>query len=194
MTLRLDMLCHPSTSAMRASAFPGNEPLDAQARRKLAALPHPLRADHCLSSPALRALQTAEALGFAATVEPRLRDCDYGRWAGRSLDDVQAQEPQAVLDWLQDPMAAPHGGESVLALIERVASWLDSQAVRSGRVVAVTHAAVIRAAIIRAIDAEPRSFGRIDVAPLSLTRLSRAHGAWRLTSLGAIKVEPREEN
>jgi broad specificity phosphatase PhoE len=67
-------------------------------------------------SPALRASQTADALKLDATVEPMLRDCDYGRWTGRALDEVQAQEPEAVTEWLRNPMAAPHGGESVLAL------------------------------------------------------------------------------
>jgi broad specificity phosphatase PhoE len=65
-----------------------------------------------LRSPALRAAQTAEGLALEARAEPLLRDCDFGCWAGRSLAEVQAQAPEAVADWLANPHAAPHGGES----------------------------------------------------------------------------------
>ena len=30
-----------------------------------------------------------------------------GRWAGRTLDDVAAEEPAEVAGWLADPAAAP---------------------------------------------------------------------------------------
>jgi len=47
----------------------------------------------------------------------------------------------------------------------------------------VTHAAVIRAAIIHAIHATPESFWRIDVPPLSRTSLSASNAGWRLRAL-----------
>jgi broad specificity phosphatase PhoE len=55
---------------------------------------------------------------------------------------------------------------------------------------AVTHASVIRAAIVHAIGAELRSFWRIDVAPLSLARLNGGAGRWTLASLGPLSAEP----
>jgi broad specificity phosphatase PhoE len=190
MTTRLKLICHASTAALRTSAFPADEPLDVRGLQKLAGSPHRTHyADSYLTSPALRAVQTAESLNLAVTVEPTLRDCDYGRWTGRTLDEVQAEEPEAVAEWLRDPGAAPHGGESVLALIERVATWLDARKATPGKIVAVTHASVIRAAIVHAIEATPRSFWRIDVAPLSLTRLSAGNGRWTLASLGAMDAE-----
>jgi broad specificity phosphatase PhoE len=190
MTIRLRLICHASTSALRSSSFPADEPLDVQAPKKLAALGHDIRrADRYLTSPALRASQTAEALGLVATPDPMLRDCDYGRWTGLSLNEVQAQEPDAVAEWLGNPGAAPNGGESVLAVMERVAGWLDAQLASPGVTVAVTHASVIRAAIVHAIEAGPRSFWRVDVAPLSLTRLSGDNGRWTLVSLGTMKAD-----
>jgi broad specificity phosphatase PhoE len=189
MTTRLKLLCHASTAAVRTSAFPADEPLDVQGRQKLTAFPrHSLHGDRCFTSPAVRASQTAETLGLVATVEPALRDCDYGQWIGRSLEDVQAQNPEAVAEWLRNPEAAPHGGESIVALIARVSAWLDAQKQAPGTVVAVTHASVIRAAIVCALKAEPRSFWHIDVAPLSLTRLSH-HGRWTLASMSSGKAD-----
>jgi broad specificity phosphatase PhoE len=109
-------------------------------------------------------------------LDPALHDCDYGRWAGRRFDEVQASEPDAISSRLRDPAAAPHGGESI-TLIRRVADWLAEQAVDQ-RGIAVTHQAVIRAAIVHAIEAAPQSFWRTDIAPLSVTRLSSLHDRW----------------
>jgi broad specificity phosphatase PhoE len=188
-TTRLKLLCHASTSAIRNAAFPADEPLDPQGRRKLAAVPHRLRHGHrYLTSPALRAVQTAEGLGLDATIEAALRDCDYGKWTGLALDEVQAQDPDAVSEWFRNPEAAPHGGESVVALIGRVSSWLQAQKATPGTIVAVTHASVIRAAIVSALEAGPRSFGHIDIAPLSLTELSANNGRWTLVSMGSGKA------
>jgi hypothetical protein len=43
--------------------------------------------------------------------------------------------------------------------------------------------------MVHAIEAGPRSFWRIDVAPLSVTRLSANNGRWTLASLTPIDVE-----
>ncbi len=187
---RLRLLCHASTDAVRSSFFPADEPLDEHARTTLARCPHGLaHADRYLTSPALRARQTADALGLTATVDPLLRDCDYGRWAGRSLDDVLAGEPVAFSEWRRDAASAPHGGESLCRLIARAGAWLDGVAEAPGQVVAVTHAAFIRAVIVHAIDALPRSFWRIDVAPLSLTKLSSGKGHWTVASIGVMRTD-----
>ena len=121
-----------------------------------------------------------------AIVEPMLRECDYGRWSGRPFDEVQAQEPEAMAEWLRDPEAAPHGGESIVGLIGRVAAWLETQNGMRGKTVAVTHASVIRAAIVHAIETNPRSFWRIDVAPLSVTALSGNAARWTLSAIGPL--------
>jgi broad specificity phosphatase PhoE len=188
MTTRLKLLCHASTAAVRTSTFPADEPLDDHGRQRLAAFPNSLRhSDRCFTSPALRARQTAEALGLAATIEPALRDGDYGQWTGLSFEEVQTLEPQAMAEWIGNPAATPHGGESIAALIARVSKWLDAQSTAPGSVVAVTHASVIRAAIVCALKAEPRSFWHIDIAPLSLVRLSGHGGRWTLASISSGK-------
>ncbi len=193
MTTRLKLLCHASTSAVRASSFPADEPLDDQGRQKLAAFPNPLldslrHSDRCFTSPTLRTRQTAEALGLTATIEPDLRDCDYGQWTGRTFEQVQAQDPQAMAEWIGNPEATPHGGESIAALIARVSNWLDAQSAMPGTVVAITHASVMRAAIVCALRAPPRSFWHIDIAPLSQVRLSGHGGRWTLASISSGKT------
>jgi len=183
-TARLLLVCHASTPAVRAAAFPADEPLDEQGRRRAAALSrHVDPGARCLTSPALRARQTAEALRLEATVEPMVRDCDYGRWRGRSLEELQAEEPAAIAQWLKDADAAPHGGESLRQVLDRVATWLEAESRQPRKTIVVTHAAVIRAAILHAIGAPPPSFWRIDVAPLSRTTLTVREGRWTLRSI-----------
>ena len=185
MTARLILICHGSTAAIRGSSFPIDEPLDERGKVDAAALAGRLpSADRWLSSPELRARQTAEALGFDAVVEPALRDCDYGSYSGRIFEDVYACEPEAVDVWLRDPAATPHGGESVFSLMQRVADWLLGEQAHARRSIVVTHSAIIRAAIVHAIGAPPQSFWRIDIAPLSITRLSGHNDRWNLASSG----------
>jgi len=185
MTARLIFICHAPTDATHKAAFPDDEPLSARGRAEASALAASLpRADRCWTAPELRARQTAEALRLKAEIQPLLRDCDFGNWRGLTLDDLQAKEPDAVGAWLGDPAATPPGGESLLALTQRVATWLASKQAHHRRSIVVTHPAVIRAAIIHAIAATPQSFWRIDVAPLSCTRLSGNDGRWNLVSIG----------
>jgi broad specificity phosphatase PhoE len=70
----------------------------------------------------------------------------------------------------------------VVDLIGRVGTWMESLTSRRGRLVAVTHPSVIRAAILIALDAPPKSFWRIDIAPVSRTVMHFRGHAWTLRS------------
>lgn len=187
MTARLTLICHASTDAVRKAAFPADEPLDDKGRAQAAALAASLpRADSVWTSPELRARQTAEALRLDATPQPALRECDYGGWNGCAFADVLARDPDGISAWLHDPAATAHGGESLLSLMQRVAQWLDTERAVDRTAIVITHASIIRAAIVHALGAAPQSFWRIDIAPLSVTRLSGAHGRWNLVSAGCV--------
>lgn len=187
MAARLDLIAHGASTATRAARFPDDEGLEASAVGVLEASRGRLRAyAHALTSPARAARETAQAWGLDAEVEIALRDCDYGRWRGLGLKDVAEREPEGFAAWLGDPRAAPHGGESLAALIERTQAWLAQSLAREGATLAVTHASVVRAAIVTALGADASAFWRIDVAPLSLARLSGREGRWNLVALGPL--------
>jgi broad specificity phosphatase PhoE len=187
MTARLDLLAHGASAAMRGARFPDDEGLEASAVGALEALRGRLRPyAQVLTSPARAARETAAALGLHADVETALSDCDYGRWRGLASKDVAEREPEGFAAWLGDPAAAPHGGESVAALMERVSEWLRQSLARGSATLAVTHASVVRAAIVTALGASSSSFARIDVAPLSLARLSGHGQRWNLVALGPL--------
>ncbi|WP_433238298.1 histidine phosphatase family protein [Streptosporangium sp. CA-135522] len=176
---RLLLVCHASTSATARAAFPGDEPLDGRGLRRAGGMAGRFGPGPAVCAAELRCTQTAAALGLSADPDPGLADCDYGRWRGRTLGEIEAAEPEALAAWLTDPAAAPHGGESITALLGRVAGWLSRRA--PGRVVAITHPTVIRAAVVHALGAPAPAFWRVDVAPLARVALTGRDGRWRLS-------------
>jgi broad specificity phosphatase PhoE len=185
MQARLTLVCSGITAAARRGAFPVDEAFDASTSVWAAALkPLLARADRALVAPETRARQTAAALELEAGQEQDLRDQDFGRWAGRELDEVARAEPGAFAAWLADPEVVPGGGESFAAVSRRVAAWLEVQRGKPGHTIAVTHAAVVRAAILAVLEAPPACFARIDVIPLSLTDLRSDGRRWLLRATG----------
>jgi broad specificity phosphatase PhoE len=180
---RLLLVRHASTRATRRACFAPEDPLDAHGRTQAAALRAEVRGDaRFLVAPCLAAFQTASLAGCAPlVVEHAIAECDYGRWAGRALDDVRDEQPDGVEVWLADPDAVPHGGESMRALLARIGDWLDGEAASEGTVVAVMAGAVVRAAVVRALDAPAEALWRLDVSPASVTELHARDGRWTVT-------------
>lgn len=183
-TTRLTLLCAGATRGVRDGRFPDPaEPLDDGGRAKVRASGlDRAGVDHCFVSPAASAIETAALLGIDAAQQPALRDVDAGDWAGCSMAEIGEE---AFARWLTAPEQGAPGGEPMTAVRERVGGWLDE--LGEGRVLAVTHAAVIRAALAHALMLPDASVLAIDVAPLTRVTLSR-HGRWRLQAL----VPPRE--
>jgi broad specificity phosphatase PhoE len=179
MAIRLTLLCHAPLARGSEVRFPEDDPADPSALL----VPALDRFARLLTAPERRARQTAGALGADPVVAPVLRDCDYGTWRGRSLGEIAAADPGGTAAWIADPAAAPHGGESILALLDRVGGWLDG-GMAPGHTVAVTHPAVIRAAVTHALGAPPGAFWRIDVEPLTIADLRHNAGRWSLRALG----------
>jgi broad specificity phosphatase PhoE len=177
---RLVLISHAATEAQRRAAFAVEEPIlgirdicwEAPARVS------------AWSSPERRTRQTAELLGLSAAVAEELRECDYGRWRGLSLEEVQSKDPEGVLAWLTDPAAAPHGGESIQSLITRVGLWMDEQCMGKDTVV-VTHPSVVRAAIVHALQIPAQTFWRFDIPPLTFTDL-RFNRTWTMRCMGFV--------
>ncbi|MFF0286867.1 histidine phosphatase family protein [Streptomyces sp. NPDC005262] len=179
------MLISPALNvALREARFDGDTPLDASGVRRARAVAAEVpAADHRVHGSDERCTGTAEALGLRSKPEPALRRWDLGRWRGQRLAEVSRDEPEAVSNWLSDPSAAPHDGESLLDLHARVGGWLDSlhgEGADDGSVLAVVEPAAVRAAIVHALGLPPQAFWRLDVAPLTLTELSGRSGRWNL--------------
>ena len=176
-TTRLTLMCHARTVAQKLACFPTDEPVENVGLTPAARIARFDTTRRLLCAPELRTRQTAGWFGADAEVDEALRDCDWGCWQGLSIKELQRDEEAALNRWLRDTHAAPHGGESVAQLCERVAGWLASVQATAGHMLAVTHPFVIRAALTHVLRGA--AFHDIDVEPLSTVEL-RFNGRWRL--------------
>ncbi len=168
----LRLIAAAPTAALRRAVFGGDDDLDEGGRN--AALARPRLPGPWVCAPTRAARQTVRALGGGDVVEDRrLSDPDYGGWTGLALTEVDPG------DWLTDPAAAPHGGESLAAVRTRAGAWLDEQAGRT--VTAVAHPTVVRAALCHALGLPPDGIWRLDVAPLAVCRLTHRAARWHLS-------------
>jgi broad specificity phosphatase PhoE len=132
-----------------------------------------VRIDRIISSPMLRAVETATATATAIAtgrpveVDERLREQDCGRWEGLTFDDATAREPELRALWELDP-AANHlpGGESGDEVAERARSFLadllatELPSEGDRRVLVVAHTAVNRILLCVALGIPVRDYRR----------------------------------
>jgi broad specificity phosphatase PhoE len=112
-------------------------------------LPEAWKGARWLSSPLCRARDTAALLTAAAVgIDQRLIEMDWGAFEGRRLADLRAEDPAGMaaneargLDF------RPPCGESPREVAERVRDLAAALAQEPGRVVAITHKGVVRAAL-----------------------------------------------
>lgn len=175
---------HGQTTMTLARQFSGGgidgPPLDAmgleQAERAAARLAGS-EAVAVVSSPMLRARQTAETiaarLGVDVRVDDGWRECDFGAWDGLTLAEVAVRFPTEHAEWHHSTASAPPGGESLDHLTRRIAVARDRTMARyAGRtVVVVTHSMPVRALMRLALDAPPSSMFRLQPAPGSVSQL-----------------------
>ncbi len=189
MPIRLLLVAHAETDATRRGTFPAGDGLNARGRSAANGAAHALpSATTVLTSPAAAAVETALAFGLAAQEEAALGDLDVGTWAGQSVMDIGMTDPEGATAWIADPAFDGHGGESFLALVARVARWLDDLRNGDGIVIAITHAALIRAAVVAVLDAPASGFWRIDVAPLAALTLSGDGRRWTMRELRRLEA------
>lgn len=178
---RLSWICHGPTEANRSGRFPADETLEERGLRQAEALADGLQpVDRVWVSPALRARATSEALGLAGVTEPALRECDYGRWRGQTIVELHQSEPDMVAMWMTYPGSAPHGGESFSEVFARVGDWMEAHIGDCGHSIAVTHATVVRAAILHVLQAPATAFWTIDLEPLSIVEMTSDGRRWQL--------------
>lgn len=177
---RLSLVSHAMTAAMRRGIFNSDESVDEIGLRDLDAATVTARSDSVLIAPERRTRQSAAGLGLHGAVVADLADIDYGHWTGLDLKDLG--EPDMIA-WLTDTSTTPPAGESIDALIARVARWLAHVSTEHRRILAVTHPSVIRAVVILVLDAPPSSFWRVDIPPLTSTTVNFRGGRWTLRSV-----------
>ena len=171
---------HGETAANRARLALGraDPPLTGRGRGQADALAGRLcdsGAVRIISSPLRRARETAtaiaEAVGLGVDVDRRLVEMDYGDWDERSFSEFP---PEDLARWRKDATFAPPGGESLIAVGERVAS-LCTELIDGPVVIAVSHVSPIKAAVLWAMDADPLLAWRMHLDVASISRIGASN-------------------
>jgi len=183
---RLLLVRHAPTVATERGAFAADESITDEGRVRAGSLvtqlPEVMRS---VSSPLLRARQTAEAAGLRPELDARLAECGFGEWTGSTFAELGERDPQALDGWLRDPDACPPGGESLSRFAARVGEWLGDlgAATAGGTTVAFTHSGVVKVALVIALGAPLASFWQLVISPLSITEMVRHDAGWSVVRL-----------
>ena len=135
-------------------------------------------ATRLISSPLVRARDTADALGTGLPVEidERWIEVDYGRYDGQKLTDIPSE---VWKQWRSDPTFVPPGGESLASAGLRVREACeelfvapDGAARGDGVVVVVSHVSPIKAAACWSLGMGDEGAWRLYLANASATRIT----------------------
>lgn len=108
--------------------------------------------------------------------DDRLREITFGQWEGKTFDDLQALDPQAVTEREANKWGfVPPGGESYQMLSQRMAPWLESL---DKPTVAVSHGGVSRAVRGLLFELESDEIPRLDVPQDKIYLVQDGQGFW----------------
>jgi alpha-ribazole phosphatase len=149
----LILVRHGRTALNAAGLLQGrvDAPLDEVGERQavaVAKLVGPV--DELISSPLVRAQQTATAFDMPFAVDERWIELSYGIYEGVPHADVPSE---AWDHWRVNPFWVPEGGESLAELDGRVRGALAELAVRAGQhnIAVVSHVSPIKTAVAWAL-------------------------------------------
>jgi broad specificity phosphatase PhoE len=133
------------------------------------------------SSPQLRARETAEpiaeSVGTPTIATPALDEVDAGEWTGMSFDDLRPDPRWQHWNRARESARTP-GGESMRDVQARVVHHLRKLqgAAPDTHIVLVSHADVIKAALLFYLKLPLWGLDSLDIAPASLSTI--AVGDW----------------
>ncbi|MDO5544553.1 MAG: histidine phosphatase family protein [Eubacteriales bacterium] len=113
----------------------------AQARDMARTLP---QVTAVFSSPLIRAVQTAGAIGSDFTILDSLRELDYGQWEGLTFPEIRQNYPELYAARADDLSLQPPGAESIAEGLARFSAAMAEAARRSpGDLAVVAHGGII---------------------------------------------------
>lgn len=151
------------------------------------------------SSPLERAMETAEPLaashGLEIQICPDLGETRFGRWEGRTLDELEKEDLWSVVQAYPSSARFPEG-ESIREVQARLVAALD--AIRDAHpgqmVAAVSHADPIKMASAYYLGLSLDHFQRLTISPASVTAFSFGRLGPRLVCLNYADSLPSFQN
>ncbi len=180
---RLFIARHGETLANREYRFIGSrdDPLSEHGQVQAAQLADalavfPIAAVY--SSPMQRAYSTAVPIAERHKLEVQvceaLREVSFGIWEGMNRAEILASGPEDARqfnEWANDASLAPPGGESMIALQQRVSSGVEQLALAHSdqSIVLVSHVGPIKALMCTALGVSISTSPRIFLDPATIT-------------------------
>jgi len=148
--------------------------------------------DRCVET-ATKILDVANLSDVSAISCAALREQNFGKWQGFSYAEIEQQDPDFYRDFWKDPACnQPPEGESfddVMTRVRSVPADFQKQEHSQNNVV-VAHAGSIRALTAWALDLSPNAALRLEIAPLSYTKLTlyekNGEQSWQVSCMNRI--------
>jgi len=157
MGLKIHFLRHGQTAFSRANAFCGAgtdaemTPAGLEMAQEFAAAYKNTEWNAVYSSPLKRAVATAkplcDAIGTKMELRDGLKEINYGKWEGQTVETVSRDYHDDHIRWTADPAwCPPTGGEPAVMIGRRGLEVVEEikQKYSSGNVLVVSHKATIR--------------------------------------------------
>ncbi len=183
--LEILLIRHGQTDWNRDRRIMGRRPipLNAAGRQEamaVAAYLSDVSIDAVFASPVRRAAETASLIvrGKKVRVQPapEMAEIEYGRWVGKTFQEVTSDKNYQIYHTRPGHAQAP-GGEKMTAVHKRAVGFIELLRLKhkSGRIVVVSHADVIKAVLVHylGLDLNDILRFRIDNGSLSLLWFNR---------------------
>ncbi len=132
--------------------------------------------DRIVSSPLRRALESAEIvgarLGIEVETDERLAEVRFGRWQGRTYEEILADPEYHA--FLADPVHCPTPGGETVADVQARGLAAIGEVAAGERVLFVSHGDIVRSAICHFLAVPLQEFRRIRVDNCGLTAVALA--------------------
>lgn len=137
---------------------------------------YPMDSIYC--SPLKRTVQTADVVAKFTKLptffkHSGLLEKNEGEWEGKTYWEIRDNDAKLWEKWSKDPINfAPPGGESVKDFVGRVGRAIEDirkNYENGSKIVLITHAGVIKASIMNALDIPVENFFRIDIPTASIS-------------------------
>jgi broad specificity phosphatase PhoE len=166
-------------------------PLNSTGREEAAKLNeklHDISFDACFASDLQRACETAQILnatrGLTLTLDPRLRERNFGPWEGSLASEFTASLRQLNGE---DPLLTIESDETIL---QRVMPCLNEIADShlGSTILVVTHGGVIRSLLARLVPVNCSSIFDIQVKNTALLQLEISNGQYKIRQMEGIEL------
>ena len=169
----LVLVRHGSTVANAARKLQGllDLPLDDQGNAQVAGIAEWLdKPDRVISSPLIRARQTAEAFGMPYEIDQRWVELDYGSLDGLPIADVDAD---VWARWRVDPTYRAGGGESMEAMSKRCVAAAEEliDDARHQMIIVASHVSPIKAVVAWTLGVDVAVVWAMHLDQASVTRI-----------------------